>query len=262
MDGQNIFDVSNIQNLFASNGVVTKSGRISILKIHDCEQGTLEWTKLHFGIPTASGLDNLITPEFELRKGETPKTYIYKKVAEKLQGRPLIDLSASSFMLEQGMIVEEEARPWYALEYDKNVRKVGFITTDDGRFGCSPDGLIEENLSEECLGLKNISVLNGVGYNCGLEIKSPAAHTHVKYLVNGVLPKEYAAQVFGSMFVTGFKKWIFVSYRRGFPALVIEIYRDQKAMEAIERAIDSFHSEFNRAMTRISNIEKLRTEAA
>ena len=66
------------------------------MKIHDCEQGTLEWTKLHFGIPTASGLDNLITPEFELRKGETPKTYIYKKVAEKLQGRPLIDLSASS----------------------------------------------------------------------------------------------------------------------------------------------------------------------
>jgi len=196
------------------------------VKIHDCEQGTLEWTKLHFGIPTASGLDNLITPEFELRKGETPKTYIYKKVAEKIQGRPLIDLSASSFMLEQGMIVEEEARPWYALEYDKHIRQVGFITTDDGRFGCSPDGLIE-------------------GEECGLEIKSPAAHTHVKYLVNGVLPKEYVAQVFGSMYVTGFKKWIFVSYRRGFPALVLEIYRDQKAMDAIAHAIDVFHRDLN-----------------
>jgi YqaJ-like viral recombinase domain len=206
--------------------------------IHDCEQGTLEWTKLHFGIPTASGLDNLLTPEFELRKGETPKTYLYKKVAEKLQGRPLIDLSASSFMLEQGMIVESEARPWYALEYDKHVRQVGFITTDDGRFGCSPDGLIE-------------------GEDCGLEIKSPAAHTHVKYLVNGVLPKEYTAQVLGSMFATGFKKWVFVSYRRGFPALVLEIQRDQKAMDAIARAIDSFHSEFQRAMTRIQNITKL-----
>jgi len=211
--------------------------------IHDCEQCTIEWVRLHFGIPTASGLDNLITPEFELRKGETPKTYIYKKVAEKIQGRPLIDLNASSFMMEQGMIIESEARPWFELEHDKKVRQVGFIMSDDGRFGCSPDGLIE-------------------GEDCGLEIKSPAAHTHVKYLVNGVLPKEYVAQVYGSMFVTGFEKWIFVSYRRGFPALVLEIYRDEKAMMAIANAIDSFHAEFDRAMLRISNITKLETEAA
>ena len=209
------------------------------MKIHDCKQGELAWAKLHFGIPTASGLDNLLTPEFELRRGELPKTYVYKKVAEKLQGRPLIDLSASSFMLEQGMIIEEEARPWYALEYDKKIKQVGFITTDDGRFGCSPDGLI---LNDEC----------------GLEIKSPAAHTHVKYLVNGILPKEYVAQVYGSMFVTGFKKWIFVSYRRGFPALVLEIYRDEKAMAAIGKAIVYFHEDFNRAMKRISSVAKLR----
>ncbi len=231
------------------------------MKIHDCQQGTLEWTKLHFGIPTASGLDNLLTPEFELRKGELPKTYVYKKVAEKLQGRPLIDLSASSFMLEQGMIIEEEARPWYSLEYDKKIRQVGFIMTDDGRFGCSPDGLIANTEgisgSYKSLGGGYVS-FDGVGYECGLEIKSPAAHTHVKYLVNGVLPKEYVAQVYGSMFATGFKKWIFVSYRRGFPALVLEIHHDEKAMKAIEFAINSFHQDFDRAMQRISNITKLR----
>ncbi len=221
------------------------------MKIRDCQQGTLEWTKLHFGIPTASGLDNLLTPEFELRKGELPKTYVYKKVAEKLQGRPLIDLSASSFMLEQGMIVEEEARPWYTLEYDKKIKQVGFIATDDGRFGCSPDGLIESDG-------EFAQFFQGKSYGCGLEIKSPAAHTHVKYLINGVLPKEYVAQVYGSMFVTGFRKWIFVSYRRGFPALVLEIQRNDKAMFAISSAIDLFHRDFDRAMERISNITKLR----
>ncbi len=219
------------------------------MKIHDCTQGSIEWTKLHFGIPTASGLDNLLTPEFELRKGELPKTYVYKKVAEKLQGRPLIDLSASSFMLEQGLIIEEEARPWYALEYDKKIKQVGFITTDDGRFGCSPDGLVD---CDACGGHF------GCPYCCGLEIKSPAAHTHVKYLVNGVLPKEYVAQVYGSMFVTGFKRWMFVSYRRGFPALVLEIQRNDKAMFAISSAIDLFHRDFDRAMHRIGNITKLR----
>ncbi len=214
------------------------------MKIHDFQQGTLEWTLLHFGIPTASGLDNLLTPEFELRKGEMPKTYVYKKVAEKLQGRPLIDLSASSFMLEQGMIVESEARPWYALEYDKKIRQVGFITTDDGRFGCSPDGIIEDSGTPD--------------NDCGLEIKSPAAYTHVKYLVNGVLPKEYVAQVYGSMYATGFKKWIFISYRRGFPALVLEIYQTDKAIEMIQAAIHGFHFDFDRAMQRISNITKIR----
>ncbi len=60
------------------------------------------------------------------------------------------------------------------------------------------------------------------------------------------------------MFVTGFKKWIFVSYRRGFPALVLEIYRDEKAMSAIASAIDAFHRDFDRALRRISNITKLR----
>ncbi len=207
--------------------------------IHDCEQMTLEWIRLHFGIPTAACLDQLLTPEFELRKGEMPKTLVYKKVAEKIQNRPLIDLSQSSFMMEQGMIVEEEARPWFELEYDKKVRKVGFITTDDGRVGCSPDGLIE-------------------GEDCGIEIKCPASYTHVKYLVNGVLPKEYVAQVYGSMYVTGFKKWMFVSYRRGFPALVLEIQRDEKAMVEIYRAVNTFHYQFDYAMERISNITKLR----
>ncbi len=209
------------------------------MKIHDCEQMTLEWIRLHFGIPTAACLDQLLTPEFELRKGEMPKTLVYKKVAEVIQNRPMIDLDKSSFMMEQGMILEEEARPWFELEYEKKIKQVGFITSDDGRVGCSPDGLIE-------------------GEECGIEIKCPAAHTHVKYLVNGVLPKEYVAQVYGSMFVTGFKRWMFVSYRRGFPALVLEIQRDEKAMAAIANAVDSFHRDFDAAMKRISNITKLR----
>ncbi len=209
------------------------------MKIHNVEQMTLEWIRLHFGIPTAACLDQLLTPEFELRKGEMPKTLVYKKVAEVIQNRPMIDLDKSSFMMEQGMILESEARPWFELEYEKKIRQVGFITTDDGRVGCSPDGLIE-------------------GEECGIEIKCPAAHTHVKYLVNGALPKEYAAQVFGSMYVTGFKRWMFVSYRRGFPSLVLEIPASDLINESIKKAVDSFHRDFDQAMKRISNITNLR----
>ncbi len=212
------------------------------MKIHDCEQMTIEWIRLHFGIPSAAGLDQLLTPNFKLRKGDMPNNYVCKKVAEVILNRPTIDLSTSSFMMEQGMILESEARPWYQLEYDKKIKQVGFITTDDGRCGCSPDGIIIDDSRGEY----------------GIEIKCPSAHTHVKYLVEGVLPKEYVAQVYGSLFVTGYQRWIFVSYRRGFPALVLEIHRDEKAMSMIRAAINQFHADFDRAMERIDNITKLR----
>ncbi len=219
------------------------------MKISEIQQGHIDWFKLRMGIPTASELGNLLTPDFELRKGELPKSYVYSKVAEAYSGRPLI--STGNWNTEQGQILESEAIPWYALEYDKRVQQVGFITTDDGRFGCSPDGLIESDG-------EFAQFFQEKSYGCGLEIKCPSAAVHVKYLVNGALPKEYACQVMGSMFATGFKKWIFVSYRRGFPALVLEIYRDEKAMSAIASAIDSFHADFDRAMARIGNITKLR----
>jgi exodeoxyribonuclease (lambda-induced) len=210
---------------------------VGILKIHaEIAQGHIDWFKLRMGIPTASELGNLLTPEFELRKGEMPKSFVYTKVAESFTGKPII--TTGSWNTEQGEILEGEARPWYELEYEKRVRQVGFITTDDGRFGCSPDGLIE-------------------GEECGLEIKCPASHTHVKYLVNGSLPKEYAAQVMGSMFATGFDRWIFLSYHRGFPALVLEIHRDERAMSMIRAAINQFHGDFDRAIERIGNITNI-----
>src|SRR5262245_1317968 len=140
--------------------------------IHEVEQNTSAWLDLHVGIPTASGFHNLLTPKFELRKGEMPKTYVYKKLAEKWRERPLIGFTGA-FSGDQGMIVEEEARPFFELETGRDVRQVGFITTADGKAGCSPDGLLD------------------IG---GIEIKCPNPETHVRYLIGGALPDEYAAQ--------------------------------------------------------------------
>lgn len=199
------------------------------MKIHDVSQKTLDWMMLHVGIPTASGLHNLVTPEFEIRKGEMPKSYVNLKVAEAWLGRPVIDLS--TFSIEQGEIVETEARPFFELETNQKVREVGFITTDDGLAGASPDGLI--------------------GEDCGLEIKCPSAQVHVKYLVNGELPKDYAAQVHGSMYVTGYPRWFFLSYRRGFPPLILEVKRDEAIIAKISEAIAQFHKNFSEAKAKL-----------
>lgn len=204
--------------------------------IHDCIQLSNEWAKLHMGIPTASALDNLLTPEFKARTGDMPKTYLHRKLAEVWRGQPSFDSGFSSFSTEQGLLLEQQARAWLAFETDIKVRQVGFITTDDGRCGCSPDGLLSED--------------------SGLELKSPDAHTHVKYLLQGTLPKEYAAQVHGSMYVTGFQRWTFMSYRRKFPPFILVVQRDEEIISKIEQAVTLFHADLTKGKARIAEYQE------
>lgn len=203
------------------------------MKIHDVSQRTLDWAKLHVGIPTASGFHNLVTPDFKIREGEMPRSYAFLKIAEAWRGQPVIDLS--TFAIEQGEILETEAKPFFELETDQKLREVGFITTDDGEAGCSPDGLI--------------------GDDNGLEIKCPSAQMHVKYLLDGVLPKDYAAQVHGSMFVTGFPRWTYLSYRRGFPPFILEVKRDEAIIAKIGEAVNRFHEQLEAAKEKMKTYD-------
>lgn len=206
-----------------------------MVKVHAVEQRTWDWMKLHVGIPTASEMDNLITPKWKLREGETPKTYLYKKIAEAYRGEPShMSGQNSVFMMEQGMILEEEARAFAALELQCDIDLVGFVTSDDGRSGCSPDGMLAGNR--------------------GLEIKCPSAHVHTKYLLDGTLPDEYAVQVYTSLFVTGFSEWLFMSYRRHFPPLVLSVKPDAAILEKIAGAVDSFHERLNEGVTKLRKL--------
>lgn len=203
-----------------------------VVKIHEqIEQGSIEWLRLRIGRVTASELDNLISPEWKARTGETPKTYLCTKVAEAYRGDILPN--TGSWSTEQGSILEDEAVPWYELEFDETVRRVGFVEGDGNRCGCSPDGLL--------------------GEDGGIEIKCPSAPVHVKYLLADVLPKDYVAQVHMSMFVTGRKWWRFVSYRRRFPALVLTIERDEEICAKIQDVLTKFYADFDAAMAKLKS---------
>lgn len=199
------------------------------MKIHDVKQGSSEWKALRLGVPTASEFDALVTPEFKPRTGQTPETYLYQKLCEKLLG---FAPDFSAFAVEQGMVLESEAKPFYELTYGVPIRNVGFCTTDDGRIGCSPDGLL--------------------GDDGGLEIKCPQAHTHLRYLMEGGLPKDYAAQVHGSMFVTGRPWWMFMSYSRQFPPLVVRVERDERIQEALRQTLAAFLVRFDEKFEQIN----------
>jgi hypothetical protein len=192
------------------------------VKIHDVKQGSGEWKTLRLGIPTASEFDAIVTPEFKPRTGQTPETYLYQKLCERLLG---FSPDINAFAIDQGAILETEAKPYFQMTFNTEVRTVGFCTSDDGLFGCSPDGLI--------------------GDDGGLEIKCPQPHTHLRYLVEGVLPKDYAPQVHGSMFVTGRRWWKFMSYSRQFDPLIIHVDRDELIQAKLRDALMPFRARFD-----------------
>jgi len=203
-------------------------------KYHDVQQLDADWLRLHIGRVTASEIKNLVTPAFKVRDGEMPKTYLYKKLAEAYRGQILPGFSTWS--TEQGQELEAEARGWYAFTHDDYPCKlVGFVEHDNGRCGCSPDGLL--------------------GDDGGLEIKSPEPQTHVKYLMQGELPDEYAPQVHHSLYVTGRAWWRFVSYRRGFPAFVLHVERDEAICAKIETALERFYAEFDAGLAKLRAAE-------
>lgn len=178
------------------------------MRIIECKQGSSEWFEARRGIATASGMSNIITPgRAEPSKSMVP--YIYELLADKYTGGvPLGVESYTSRAMQDGIDLEPEARKCYDfIAAGEKVREVGFCLSDDGRFGCSPDGL--------------------VGEDGGLELKCPLPKTHIRYLVENELPSEYKAQVHGSLIVTDRKWWDFMSYAHGLPEFRIRVVPDE-----------------------------------
>lgn len=204
------------------------------MKIHqDIEQGSVDWQILRSGKITASEMDALVSPTGKIREGDGVTTYLNQKLCEMWTGGPLISLQGI-FDVDQGVILEERAKPAFTLHTGIEIHNVSFIETNDGRTGCSPDALI--------------------GAESGVEIKCPRLDTHVGYLLNGTLPKQYVAQVQGSMFVTGFKTWHFFSFQRALPPLHVIVERDAEFQDALRTAIDGFIKRLDAAMKKLVSI--------
>lgn len=202
------------------------------MKISNNAQGSAEWLKDRAGIPSASELDAIISPLGKVRDSKGVESYLAKKLAEKWLGEPLEDFG--SWQMEQGTIVEERARRWLPLFLNRDIQQVGFITNDAGTVGCSPDGVIDNEI--------------------GVELKCPQSQAHVQYLLKNKLPPDYIAQVQCGLYVTGFKEWLFVSYHTKFPKLVLHIGPDEEFHEALEDALNSFNERLAEAFERLCEV--------
>jgi hypothetical protein len=212
---------------------------------------TTAWINARTGCLTASEFKEFVDLSGKLRTGEMPKTYLAEKLFERWTGRQ----KPNNFFtvdVNNGIIVEEKAAAFAALEYGLEIKHVGFVSNDDGTVGASPDGLIGWGHLEKDKPTfkKNLNV-----GETGIEIKSPALCTHIKYLMDGKLPNDYVCQVQGSMFVTGCQGWHFLSYPLicyldGFPPLHLVIERDEKWQanfsESAENFLEKYDAEFEK----------------
>lgn len=209
------------------------------MKIISCDQGSTEWALARAGVVTASEADSLITPKFAVRKGDGLQTYLHQKLAGRVMGYE--GDGGGTFAMNQGKVMEELALPWFEFQFGVSIRRVGLCLSDDGKTGCSPDGLI--------------------GENSGIEVKCPTPPVHLRYLLANRVPDDYLAQVHFSMYVTGRTQWVFVSYSPHLPPLVVNVVRSPEAITAIETALKEFVPALDAAEVRVRGMMEHRQES-
>lgn len=199
--------------------------------IYDFEQGSPEWFEMRCGVVTASEAAKILSPTG--KPSTQAKGLMYKLAAEAVS-KEKHSIEQTEWMA-RGIEMEEEARNWFEFHSGLEVEQCGFIKRDDMVIGCSPDGLI-------------------AGQFAGLEIKCPAPHTHVKYLMDGKLPNDYIPQVQFSMLVTGFKQWHFVSYHPDMKKLHVVVGRDEEWISKMEELLAKFLPELQQTIEKVREL--------
>lgn len=195
---------------------------------HDeIEQNTPEWDLIRCGMPTASEFTKLLTPA-KLDASKQVDDYALELAASIWASAP-IDTWEGNYWTERGHDLEEEARAWYTLNTQNEVRQVGFVENTTLKAGCSPDGLIDP---EEPRADRGTEIVTGADFwstkNGLLEIKNFGVKEHIRVLACTEIPKKYTIQPYGQMLVCE-RKWVDVLfYHPNLPKRMWRVTADEK----------------------------------
>ena len=183
------------------------------MRIFHCQQGSPEWFHLRSGIPTASVFHRLIT-------SQGIRSQSFDNLVERLANERLgiFDQRPETFAMTRGKELEPIARQNFELWFGQEILQVGFVLDDSGLCGCSPDGLLPWIKS-------------------GLEIKCPSERVHQLYLKQKRVPPLYVAQVQGSMMVTGYQSWYFMSFHPDHKPLILEVKRNEDFIRKLRELV-------------------------
>ncbi len=206
-------------------------------KFIQCVQGSSEWASARAGIPTSSEFDKIITRGG--KPSEQAGAYCNKLLVEVMLGRPLVGTSMP--WMDRGKEMEQEAVKYFELMKDVETVPIGFVTTDDGRVGASPDRLVGERKL--------------------LEVKCPTDETQSKYLSAHIdillgedkgVAETYRVQCQGQLYVAERDSTYVLAYYPGLPEALTEIGRDEPFIAKLKIELAKFLALFD------ARLEKLR----
>jgi hypothetical protein len=193
----------------------------------DLDQRSEAWQRVRLRIPTASRFDQIILPNG--KPSGKARGYFSEILWQRLTGQSAArDLSRLP-AVQYGIAHEDEAAIQFQMIEGKELARIGFCLSDDGRIGCSPDRII-------------------VGANQGVEIKCPEGPTHISNLlaplavpVAGSDPLEkYFAQLQGQILICGFDCVHLFSYRPEAPPFLITSQPDLAFLSKLEGLLRQF----------------------
>lgn len=117
--------------------------------LHEVDQGTPEWHQARAGVITASMFSEvrkrLKTGPSKGDHSAAAKNYAFRLACERIAGAPLDDDTFETYSMRRGREMEEECRRRHEAEIGQIVDLAGFVTTEDRKFGCSADSLIDRD---------------------------------------------------------------------------------------------------------------------
>jgi putative phage-type endonuclease len=207
-------------------------------------QRTDEWHQARIGKATGSRIADL-TARIQKGYGVSRENYMWELVKERRTGKP--HTSYVSWLMQQGIDREPEARAQYALTVIEPVTEAGFYQHPTiAMSGASPDGLVGDH------GL--------------VEIKCPDIKAHYAVHLSSVIEIGYQKQVQWQLACTG-RDWCdWVSYYPDLPIdeqlFVKRVIRNDEMIAELEREVIAFLHEVDEAMRLLDlRFETLRNAA-
>lgn len=193
------------------------------------DQGSLAWYEARLGKPTSSQFHKIVTP------GGKPSSqsikYMYRLIAETLLHEVMDDYIGYVRRVEDGKLLEPDAASQWEFTHDPlRLEPGGFVTTADGRIGCSPDRIV-------------------AGRAEGVEIKCPAPWTHLQYLIEGP-GDDYKPQVQGQLMIAEFEAVRFYSYSPKLPPAEIVTHPDRKFIRVMSQLLTDFLEQMDERLAR------------
>lgn len=195
----------------------------------DFQQGSAQWHQARAGIPTASEFSSVMTPT-TMKPSESRKNYACQLIAQRILNWQPDSLERIEH-IQRGRENEKFAVGSLELIVGVETESLGFATTDDGRFGASPDrvgGVSADRTS----------------VNLTAEAKCPTIPVQFKRIIFGD-DEAYKCQRQGQLWVCEADKAVFVSYCPRTPLYWIEDGRDEHFIAKLADCLERFSDELD-----------------